>query len=676
MLEHANYDLKTLCPLCYKPETIKHQDFVCEDCIHNRIELIRNSVIKNEELTHSLRHEINLIFEACDSGNATKSQVLDASSSPNVNRLPTSSSPRTSDSTVNHLSLQLKRLEILNANIKLQGIDKSRMALEARVATSGARFKTLQSKINKKEELVNRKYQQLSDDYERALATKRTEVTRLRGENSLQITHQATLIQYSHYKIIRNVVFQGYNVPVSGSRRSKDAIMFYGQSIIPLSALLSNNNKVDAINTFIENLISFLVLLKDLLFHEEPELLPYVSYLKTLLPDTKFYNSVQERIDAIYKEANNVEVVEKASTEDAADVEFLPQPEQSVTFNKVTIQNKTIKIPISSRTANINRRASIREQDLETKEKSSGDNTPTPTPTAPYTNKLARSLEGKKIVVVPHKILTRPFTRLKPKEYLKFVLIMVKVLLSFNVMLKEIEVRMPVKKLKHAKSMIDTLNNLRSKQKLPKSDSEEFLYDLEKILLRFANLDAHFEAEETDFVYTQKVSQKNSATTSFADLSLVLTATADSSISASLVNVHSSIISRQAGPSNIRRFYDALLSKTKVRNDTKSKSSSNLRSTNDDFDIYGVLSGTQSTDSTSSLSLQFGTQSKGGVKALRKGTYDIKSIMEVVHSIIADGNTDAMTSDPAKQNMRKVTLSMMEQSKAQLDEWDVISQMY
>lgn len=672
MLDHAIHDPRKVCPLCYKSETIKHQDLVCEECIHNGIELIRNSVIKNEEITKQLRLEINLIFDACETRDINI--LVEGTTSLNGNRYPRLKSSQTSDSVAKHLALQLKRLQILNANIKLQGIKKSRMTLEARVATSRNRLNSCRSEINKREALIDRKRQQLVGDYETAIATKRSELTRLCGENYLQITHQARLLQYSHYKIIRNVAFLGSNPPKIGLRKTRDLMMFYGQPVILLSALLSNNNKVDAINTFIENLISFLVLLRDLLFHEEPELLPYVSYLETLLPDTKFYNSVQDKIDAIHKEANDVEVVEKAPTEDAADVEFLPHPDHSVNFNKVTIHNKTIKIPISSRTANLNRRASIREQESDSKEKSSSDNTPTPAPTAPSTSRLPRSLEGKKIVVVPHKILTRPFTRLKPKEYLKFVLIVVKVLLSFNTMSRELETRMPVKKLKHSKSMMDTLNNLRSKQKLLKADSEEFMYDIEKILHRFANLDCHFQAEGTDFIYTQKASQRSSATTSFADLSLVLTTTVDSSLSASLVNVHSSMISGQAGPSNVRRFYNALVSKAKVKNEKKSKSSGNLRSMNDDFDIYGVISETQSTD-TSSLSLQLGTQKKG-TKTPTKESYDIKSIMEVVHSIIATGNIDSTSSNPTKQDMRKITLSMMEQSKAQLEEWDVISQMY
>lgn len=674
MLDHANHDLRTLCPLCYKPETIKHQDLVCEDCVHNGIELIRNSVIQNEEIAKNLRLEINLIFEVRENSNGPK--VLTAGQLTALNSSKSARQPclQTSDSVVKHLSLQLKRLEILNANIKLQGIEKSRLALQARLATSKAKYEDFKSKIDNKEAQIVRKRQKLNEDYEAALNTKRSEVTRLRGENSLQITHQAKLLQYSHYKVIRNVAFEGYSTLKLVSRRTKDVMMFYGQPIISLSALLSNNNKVDAINTFIENLISFLILLRDLLFHEDQELLPYLSYLESLLPDTKFYNSVQEKIDAIYKEASDVEVVEKAATEDAADVEFLPNSEQSVSFNKVIIHNKTIKIPMSSRTANLNRRASIREHDLELKENLSTENTRTSTPQTPSTSRLPQSLEGKKIVVVPHKILTRPFTRLKPKEYLKFLLIVVKILLSFNTMLKEIEDRMPVKKLKHAKSMMDTLNNLRFKQRFSKTDSGDFLYDIEKILLRFANLDDHFKAEGTEMISTQQVSQKTSATQSFADMSLVLTTTTDSSISASLVNVHNSMISGQAGPSNIRRFYDALVSKTKVRNNVKSKSSTNLKTMNDDLDIYGLISETQSTD-TSNLSLQLVARNRGDV-APKKETYDVKSIMEVAHSIIAAGNIDSITSDPAKQNIRKVTLSMMEHSKAQLEEWDVISQMY
>lgn len=724
MLTNAANDRKTLCPLCYKSETLKDQDLVCGQCVLGWIELVRNSVIKNEEITRELRQEIDYIFDACDGrpkNQLPSSGVLDQPSpSPLPSPWDDTNDARhnfyleqrkahhiTSSAAVKQLSLQLRRLEILNKKIKLQVIERSRRALEDRMISLQSRIDLSREKVQEREELVERKKHELVNEYEKELARIRLDGSRITGYDTLQVNRQAKLLRFARYKVIREIIFENYNSigpdmvetdvkhehgdehqhdiefdqqqqhqhEIEKEIEHRNLFLFYGQPIIHIPALLSNNNKLDTINNFVENLIRIQMTFKDLLFHMEPEVLPYIGYLKSLLPDEKFYNSVQKKLDAICKDVNSIDVLDKAPQEDAADVEFFPPEEPSVSFDKVIIQNNTIKIPVSSRTANLNRRASIRESDQESKEGEASTTQDVISIPSPKDNHLANALEGKKIVFVPHKILTRPFTRLKSKEYLKFVLVMVKILINFNIILEELDIRMPTEKSKVPKSMIDTLNDLRTKPKIGKQTQEEFSFDIEQILLRLANLDNHFKSQKSDFGHSHRGFQKNSANTSFVDLSLILTTTSESSLSASLVNVQSSMISRQNRPTNARRFYDVLIPGRRAQKN-KNELADQKFSVND-LNVYGLISETQSSD-TSSVSIHIKADNKKpntGDRA-KKEKYNVKPIMEVVHSLIAGGNFGALSTDPATQNIQKVTISMMEQSKAQLDDWDVISQMY
>lgn len=657
MMGNAVVDSKTFCYLCHKLQTVKHQDLVCDSCIHNKIELIRKSIIENEAVSSELRCEINGIFEACDGSTLTSSEL------PAETNLKAATCLKTSGGVVKSLSLQLRRLDILNANIKFQGIEKSQKALRDKVAAAKAKLQTDKTGVQEREQLIEKKRHLLIERHETEQSRKRLEVARLRGENITQITRQATLLQFSHYLVMREVIFDSTDLSRVGSRFLKDPLSFYGQPVIPISSFLSNN-KIDVINTFLENLIRLQLLLRDLLFDGELELFPYLSHLETLLPDEKFYDSVQDKIDAIRNENNSTEI-ENAAYKEPAD-KSPPLLENSITLDKIVIHNKSIQIPISSRTANINRRASVKESSTDTKVGKGVVAKYTPTVTK-NVQRTSGVLEVKKIVIVPHKILTRPFTRLKPREYLKFVLIVVKILLTFNAMLREIDNKMPIKKLRHSRSMIDTLNNLRSKLKV-NPGTEEFLYDIEKILLRVANLDEHFRIGGLYAADSQRVSQRNSASSSAADFSLVLSTTSSSSMSASVVNIHSSATSSQAGPSNMNRLYDAFKAR---RNDSKVQPvsvdvSSNYAS------VYGMISEPHLSEA-SGLSLP---STSGKIMQLlsqpQRVNYDLKAIMKVVHSLIAEGDSASFSSDPSK----KFTLSMKEQSWAQLEEWDVVSQMY
>lgn len=656
------------CLICQKVETCKHQDLICETCIHNDIELVRNSVIENENITLELRQEINLIFDSCDN---KLEHGLQRETDPKV----THTQLQTSEEAVKSLSLQLRRLDAQNVKTKLQAIDRSQKLLQEKIATAESKLSELRGEIARRDQCFQSKKVKLSNDFEAESSRKHLEDTRLRVESSQQITRHATSLQRQHYTTMRSLIFDNYSATKSLGLRGaqKSSILLFGQPVIKFSSFLNYNNKVDAVNNFLENLIRTQILFKDLLSIDEPGTLPFLPYLQTLLPDEKFYRSVQDKISAITNESH-----EPDTKPDLSDVTGENQNaisiDGSTNLGKITIQNKTIQIPISSRTANLNRRASLKEQDqpVETSQDPHKDKTPASAATSVQNSQ--RALDGKKIVIVPHKILTRPFTRLKPKDYLKFVLILVKILLTFNSILSEICDRMPVKKLKHSNSVLGAISNLRSKPRMRHESSKEFLFDVEKILHQLANLDDHFKCDEIDQSITPWNTPKNFASSSFPDASLMLTITNDSVINMSLVNINSSQVPALASPSNLKRFYNSLLQRDRPKKNNFEKGKSVLGAVNEDINIYGMISETQSSN-TSSLSLRSGTETKEPTEKGRPTEQNLKHIMEVVHSMISDGGAGAF-SEESRIEARKVTTSMLEQSKARLDEWDMVSLMY
>lgn len=676
MIGHDPADSRVVCPICHKLETLKYQDFLCESCIHNNIEIIRNSVISNELITSSLRQEINRIFDACghslDVSN-TESEVENHLTESKVNtkvQAPLNATP----TAVKSLSLQLRRLDVYNAKRKIMAIDHSKDALQGKVADLEGKLRMLERSMDKRELALTYKKHKLVEQYETELARKRLEVTMLRSESTLQIMHQSTILQKSHYTVIRNLIFTNFKRTRNfGPRLLKPPLLLFNQPVLRFSSFLANNSRVDTINSFIENLITILILFKELFFDERPELFPYLSYLESLLPDESFYTSVQEKIAALRDEVNEQKIDEKDHELNQKDVPYLDRQASDLYLDKVVIKNNAIRIPISSRTVNINRRASVKEVVANTK---GGAEATSPnsilSPELPD-KKVANGLYGKKIVIVPHRVLTRPFTKLKTKEYLRFVLILVKILLTFNAFLSEINAIMPLTKLKHSRSMMDTLNNLRANSKSNAEGSEEFLYDIETILCQIANLDDHFKSEEALRADSQRGSQKNSSNPSFADLSLILTVTTNSSINTSLVNIQNSEVPSKRRSSNMFRFYSALINRSR-RPKQSDETSSVLKIANDDTNIYGMISETNSSE-TSRLSLQPSARINA-LKTDKKGTQDVKSIMKVVHSIICDGENSEAPSDLSTQISRTETLCMLAESKAQLDDWDMVSHMY
>ncbi|KAF8002348.1 hypothetical protein HF325_003313 [Metschnikowia pulcherrima] len=200
---------------------------------------------------------------------------------------------------------------------------------------------------------------------------------------------QAVLKQYAHFKIIKERFF-GF----LSSGIDHKCLTFCNQPILQILAFLES--PIATVNTFLEDLIRLQVVLFDLFTIDDKTLrLHYFDYLRKLLPDRKFYESMQAKIDKIMQH-------DQAFSEDALETEPANKNLESEsklsgldvtegTSDKITIKDKQIRVPKSFRTMNLQRRSSLKEADVSEK--------------SLYQEE---SLKGNKILLVHHKS-TKPF---------------------------------------------------------------------------------------------------------------------------------------------------------------------------------------------------------------------------------------------------------------------------
>lgn len=682
----SSEDNTTACPVCSKSETPKAHDLVCGECVHDSVEVIRNSVLQNEHLNLHMRKEINIVFEACkriqnhDMSEEKYMQLVVSQPDVIYNNVRLQASPSPGYAAVKNLALQLQRLETLNWKLKLNGIQRTHANMAKKVQVLQDKIASLTEDVEANRAKINSKKTAIIEGFTRHNDRFETEIVRLQGEGMARVSKQANNLHYGHYKVLREVTFPNFERWKSGKGRTKEKLLFHGQPILSLSSFLSHNNKLTAMNTFLENVIQLQATLSDL-FRIENDLieLPYLDYLKRLLPESKFFDLVQEKTNFIVNDGKPPqESDDPTENNHQIFVEERPIEIANDSIDKIVVKDNVIRVPISFKTVNLQRRASIRSEKEDDPEPKAVEPQET---TKPQATKI--SLKGKKIVVVPHKILTKPFTKLSLKEYLKFILIVVKILVNFKVFFNHTTDKIrPPSRLKHQPStstLTNTFNHLRNNtlygSVLDAREADD-AFDFEKILAKIADMDLYFKQRLPDRLThhsssggLSSLSNSNLTTGKSMHLSEL---EPGSDISASLVNIHSSQISTGDKVSRMRALYDNFFHKKVAGHSVPS-----------DENIYGLVSETHtvpgaSTEMLKKEEIAFEIRQSGDVSA-GANSIDLKEITEMVHKLVANGNGGSRAHSMKSANdeaVRLATLSMMTQSRAQLDEWDVVSKMY
>ncbi|KAJ8146564.1 hypothetical protein OY671_000369 [Metschnikowia pulcherrima] len=728
MSENGKPEPSLVCPICRHTKYPTDHAIVCGNCAHENTELLRNSVIQNEAQNAQMRAQIDAIFKRCRDLNRTgrgeknETSVGGKAEGDALGILSDADLPQPDSATITSLAINLSKLEQKNRKMKLLGLQKSCESLEKKNALLETKIQETSRKQDESNQIFKQKENQLLEDYSRKLEYLDREIISFQYERMRRNARQAVLKQYSHFKVIKERFFGSLS---SGIEHK--GLTFCNQPVLQISAFLEC--PIATVNTFLEDLIRLQVVLFDLFTIDDKTLhLRYLDYLRKLLPDRKFYESMQAKIDKIMQH-------DQAFSEDALETEpdtknvesesrFSGLDVTEDTSDKITIKDKQIRVPKSFRTMNLQRRSSLKEADVSEQssyqEESLKGNksafvmvaqntnldleqlspkstigasqkhetiqpvTQTSTPIS-LNSSVSRShgtsipgdsFHGKKFVVVPHKILSKPFTKLRPNEYLKFVSIVVKILVTFNEFF--LSVLGPLCPTSHENTPA-ALPVLGSSRTEPDARVKEpFMYDLGQILGRIASMDTFFEMKLRDPSMPPKSPSiapnysnmiEASQMTSFTEENNSMRESwAYGSINPGLPipalkfqgvkDLYSKLVSRKRGPQTVPI----------------------ATSVSDDI-IYGMVSETatkedhipakQSVENERSKaqSLKHDSAQNDGFSSL-----DIQEISKTVHGLISRKIGDRARHSAAK--LDRGANSMMQQSRAHLDDWDVVSKMF
>lgn len=657
--------IKIKCPFCLKPQVKSHQNLICGPCTREELELVRNSVVENDQMNNDTRQEINEIFDIYES--ITQGKDVTEYSSRNKDK----NIPYSTLRSIKILSLQLLKLEIINRKLKVKNIEKSQNVLTEKIDKLKENIAEKSQKLNLNENEVISRSHTLVQGFNKANDRVVSSIKEYRQEKNFQVEKQIYQSQLNHMRALNEIVFSKKKKHSSGSlmnRRSEEELLFFNQSILDISNFLHYNHKLVVINEFLENLIKLQVQLFEIIrITNSLFQFPYLNELVKYLPDKKFYNLVQEKENFMI----NGGQIDDTAPDEPAPYEGKEIDEED--NERIVKLGDAIKLPLSSKTINNQlRRASMITQPtvemppirplIEEKETA-----------AAVAAVPKNSLKGKKVIIIPHKILTKPFTKATTDEYLKFLLVIVKIIVNFKTLFAFTIDKLPKNRaLGTSKSISESIQHMRGNHK-PADPSNE-LYDFQKILNKVLLLEKYFE------IKLDMLKQNNKLPDS--------TSLATSQLSSRTISSKSSTSSLRDVKAPFLTFYS-----TFFREPPKTSTDANVSElTPVEKEIYGNVSGTHelgansehTSDSENEIELQLEAKSlplslypsykpKSTTSVSGKNN-ELKTIMQNVYRHITNGA--ARASETAKSPSTKLDINMMVQSKGQLDDWDLVSKMY
>lgn len=590
-----------LCPFCLVPQLNQYHSLLCSDCVEQECALIRNSVRESGRQNAAASHKINDIFELCHLLQTGK-LALALPDDPQV--------PNPSIKLIKNLAYRLSKLHTINTRAKIRNVHRASNAVRTSIDQLETELKTLESQAAP---LLLRS---LQTTYDQTCKTVENQLRQLRDEKMLQVERQAILLQRLQYFSLVNLVSLGTMGGAATVRKNQKLPTFYAQPVLKLKALFDHNSKVLRINEFFENLIKFQAHLRDV-FRPDGVELPYLAELMLLLPDELLFHSIQDQQDLLLQDA-----------EPGQDADSVPRTSPAPAENpeRLLRMNEVFKLPLSSKTLNLQRRA--KEEKAERSSEPNGEKAQTDKRRAPQQGAigqsvdsgdqkhLGRGLQGKSIVIVPHKILLKPFTRLSTQEYLRFLLIVAKVITNFLVFFESTINRVPA-----ARSQVFNAR-----------DKEKDQYDFSALLTRLLALAPYFE---------YKLGRLKSDSGEYSGSQSLASTFSNISDTSSIFPLTNHLTLKRSGPRGLfGRFFG-----------------DNEPSIDTEADVYGRVSESVLTGTSDSSKSVPDSQIP-----------DLKTIMQAVYRIMVSGASGKTG------NFSTTTYSMMAESKEQLDDWNVVSQ--
>lgn len=326
--QHQHQPIVGRCPWCLKPEQEGNHDLLCTACHRDKLEAIRNSCLENDNINGDNRDDINRIFEISESiRNGEIPEGLYSSQSMMAIKV---------------LSLLLMKRELLNRAIRLRNIELSTLAIQTKVIRMNEQIVNKEHETQEQLHKINNMRKQLVQDFDKKLQLIQQQTIDLKQGKIVQIRRQALQLQYHNFKVLKEISLR--------SRNKGKTILLFHQPIIGIEDIFEYNNKLFQLNGFLENLIKLQIHLVRILDIKVPYLEELVSYL----PDTEFYNLVQQKENFMINGGElNDNSDDEIDTIEAEDLEVHSS-------DKIIKLGGAIKLPLSSKTINNQlRRASI-----------------------------------------------------------------------------------------------------------------------------------------------------------------------------------------------------------------------------------------------------------------------------------------------------------------------------
>ncbi|CAI5756155.1 unnamed protein product [Candida verbasci] len=315
------------------------------------------------------------------------------------------------------LTIQLNKLKLIDLKYKLESIKHIIAKYNEKINKLREEIKSKSNKISiLSKDLEDKKFNLItSNEIESSIVNKQVQDIK-EGKMKL-FSFQFNKIQFEKFEILNEYNFQNYN-------KEGKKFLFNNQPILKLTEFLNYNLII--INQFLERLIILQIQLYKIFDKFE---LPYLTELQNYLPDQDFYNLIQKKeMMIIGKTKESEEGLEKQSIKEY-DIKDIGNTDE-----KILKLGNNYKLPLSSKTLNYQRRNqnfnNITPEDL--------NNIPIikNTNTNNLSSSISKSNSTSKKIIIPHKIINKPFNKLSIKDFLKFLIIIVKIIINFQVFLQ------------------------------------------------------------------------------------------------------------------------------------------------------------------------------------------------------------------------------------------------
>jgi hypothetical protein len=385
---------------------------------------------QNDEISQMCQQQVNDVFALVDTlqNTGTVDDSSDENSVPNLGEV--------SSTSIKLLATQLNKLNIMNLKIAMNSIQLSKKSTEKKIYSLRRQCDSMDKKIALRQATIDHHRKELEARHNELIQANSHNLNLLTSYNIVNINNQVNSFQLSDFKLLKEIVF---------SRDRYHNLLVYHQPILRIGEFL--NYDIIDINQFLESLIKFQIQLADLFKIS----LPYLKDLTNCLPNSSFYDLIKQKEDMMFKkdvqDDPEKNVIEKTSDDETP-------------VDKIVRSGNGYKIPLSTKTQNWQRRISmvqspepdlpyVREDSISTGENQGsktssrtnlGDTRKGQIPSE--TNGEEKTVEdnvaasvNKKMILIPHKILNKPFNKLTIKEFLNFLIVVVKIVVNFEVFL-------------------------------------------------------------------------------------------------------------------------------------------------------------------------------------------------------------------------------------------------